>query len=904
LVPPSADELDVYADDAKPMSALTSKSQTSEKSKVIPAKIPPKPEGDEETEETPEDDVPPPPLHEGAENDENEDEIQTAKKPKKPTSDHEDDSDSPVIGLQPSKAVKPNQPVDHDDEVDDDDDDVVLPASKPKPASSIPHFDDGEDESEERRSETGASHEEGEDDVGRVVSKQTTSSSRSQSVNAEEVAQSKSTKTSRSRDDIELAPPSTRKSSHDEDEEEVPSSKYLPKTGGRPIATLPSEVDEDDDEITETDTESAENEEEEDGEYIMPCKDIRLKDECEGREDCKWKYPKTQTTGFYCISLEKCDDAVVQKKSKCKALPNCLWTRVSSSSYGCRFMTKAEEASSVSKQDKEEVPKHAEAEDEDETGASMKAQETPLKTTAECEEHSRKSKCMDDTGCVWVRTSTQPTKYGCMVTGTKNEGGDEVEATSSDNDAEEVDADDLPTTLLPKEETFNKDEAEVDDTYEEEESDDKPSDEAEESQAKAVDIDHPIEPCSTIRLKSACRVRTDCYWKYPVSYSSGRYCVERQLPIKVPQERGLAYEALITGKRPLFDEIKLQSPKLSPSQAARWKSMGADWKRYKTDVSCALHPECVAPENITTDSLLKTYPFLDMPSTYIKPQCCTTHPSLRALFLQVTDFLNREGIPWWLSSADILSTILLDGYMLPWTLQITIEIPIFGSKTALDWAAKNELRSNLTSYTTTKTRILRSTKNEFASKLLQFNDENIQHLPNTMRACVSKFVLGTGSKTSSLSSYSSEWLKSERSGAEQCLVLSKATKLSSSKTPVYFLVSHVDEIEGKGPSIKIVPRILRTASADTCVEPWRPGFEFEPIPVKSVFPTVPCFGQGKFQGFTGVSRCPRDTKSYVAWQMAAKGKTTFLSTDAKENLEEFRKWNDADYCSRGLTNKS
>jgi hypothetical protein len=295
------------------------------------------------------------------------------------------------------------------------------------------------------------------------------------------------------------------------------------------------------------------------------------------------------------------------------------------------------------------------------------------------------------------------------------------------------------------------------------------------------------------------------------------------------------------------------------------------------------------------------YPGLDVPSTYVRAQCCSVHPPLRSLFLQVVEFLNREGIPWWLSAKDSMPSLFADGFMLPWSSQITVEVAIFGSKSAVDYASTTALRVNLTSFATTRTRVLRSTKNDFASRLLQFNADP-QHLPNTMRVCTAKFVAGSKSSTSS---YSPDWLRSERSGAEQCLVVSKSSKISSSKTPTHFLVSHIDEIDGKGPSIKIIPRIFRTASSDACLEVWRPDMnDFAPIPMNLVFPTNVCFGHGKFQGFTGVSRCARDAKAFLAWEMAATGEERFLSSEARANLKEMREWVEVDYCARGIVQVS
>lgn len=635
---------------------------------------------------------------------------------------------------------------------------------------------------------------------------------------------------------------------------------------------------------------------------ILSCESIRKKLDCDGRDDCKWKYPHSQTTGFFCESQHKCDDIVAQRKSKCLAIPRCTWIRLSPTTYGCRSTSDAATSSLEAQVDESKFPES----------------DSSPKTNEMCIAHSKKAKCIADNGCSWEKTSTHPTTYGCRVSSPLRTDEGESNGEDDENDGEEPD--DNSQNLDIGQDDYNKDvpaNGGEDDQRVSRKSvvisnkidDSSVSDEEMQGEDSAADLDQeealgndstpppsaPLEGCSTIRLKSACQLRTDCYWKYPVSYSSGKYCTERQLSIKVTPERAQIYEALMSGKTPLFVEEAMNRP---TNVNSKFKTLGPDWKRYRTDVSCSLHPECVTRENATRE-YLTGFPLVDMPPTYVRAQCCATHPPLRQLFFQVVEFLNREGIPWWMSSKDAMTTLFADGFLLPWTTQVIIEVPIFGSKSAVDWASTHELRANITS-ATTRTRILRSTKNEFASKLLQFNADP-QNLPNAMRVCMAKFVMGTEKKSSSsASSYSSDWLKSEKSGDEQCLVISKSSKISSSKTPTYFLVSHVDEVEGKGPTIKIVPRILRTASADSCMESWRPGSDFESIPVHMIFPTVPCFDQGKFQGFTGVSRCAKDTNSYIAWQMAAKGKEDLLSPDARIDYEELRKWTEIDLCSRGL----
>ena len=169
-----------------------------------------------------------------------------------------------------------------------------------------------------------------------------------------------------------------------------------------------------------------------------------------------------------------------------------------------------------------------------------------------------------------------------------------------------------------------------------------------------------------------------------------------------------------------------------------------------------------------------------------------------------------------------------------------------------------------------------------------------------MKVCGSKYV-PSSKKKKEPSSYSKDWLYSEQSGDEMCYAVSKWKSFpsASTKTPVKFFVSHMDQNEGEGPGVRIIPRIFRSRKPGRCMEAWRPGTTFESTPIQMIFPTTPCFGEGKFQGFTGVTRCPRDPKAYLAWQKS-KAMPDLLAPGAKEDLEEFHKWTALDYCSRAL----
>ena len=847
--------------------------------------------------------------------------VPRSKKEEKKSSKPEPEKPLPLNGEDDEEEEAPLRDVDDDDEDEDEiEDDRSSPAAGKKPLSTASTKKDADEEDEENDDILGAppvpEDEEEETEAVSPPQESTPATEKTQQQARVDSAKKVSPPADEEDEEEEAA------ESNDDEEDEMPAAvppekpvSLTTKTSVQNDTT--SQVQQQNPSVNQTVLEKKPLTAQ------LACDSIRKRSDCDGRADCRWK-SKSESTGFYCQVAEACTDPSIKLKSKCLSLPKCDWVRVSPSAYGCRdkVTTAGDSVAEGGDEPATKVGSSAEAvtenkDEEDENEASPMIVST---TPSECDLEAKKSKCLGHEGCSWVRVSSQPTKYGCRKEAQPSKAAvDDGEDEKNDDDEGYAPAEEEPATKVqakpsapsdvveppkkPAESTPASQDAEDDGddgvATDAAEVDENPSQQEGGSPSEAEKT-----PCNTVRIKSLCQLRTDCYWKYPVSYSTGKYCTERALSISVSADKAQLYESIVSGQVAFADTEKMATYSSNNAALAtnpRFKDLGSDWKRHKSDVSCALHPECMNKENVTAE-MLRNLPagMATAPPTYIRAQCCTQHPSLRGLFLQVVDFLNREGIPWWIAGTDLTTPLFTNGWLLPWTNQITIEFAVFGSKTAAEWAASKELRANLTSYNATRTRILRSTKNEFASKILQFNAD-AQHLPNTIRACAAKFVLGGGQKSSATSSYSPDWLKSERSGKEECYVVSKSSKIPSSKTPIYFLASHVDEVEDKGPSIKIIPRIMRTASADRCLEAWRPGTDYEPIPVSAVFPTVPCMGHGKFQGFSGVARCPSDAVTYLAWQSRTTADAKrYVSQEVLPDLEEFKQWAAIDYCSRGL----
>jgi hypothetical protein len=267
-------------------------------------------------------------------------------------------------------------------------------------------------------------------------------------------------------------------------------------------------------------------------------------------------------------------------------------------------------------------------------------------------------------------------------------------------------------------------------------------------------------------------------------------------------------------------------------------------------------------------------------------QCCHAHPHLRLMLHAAAEFLTRTGVHWWLGHDETTGSMFNDGKLLPWQTSATIYFAVFGPSVP-DGFILNESPA------------LKSTKNEFVSKLVKFNAEQ-KYLPYTMRVCANKYSLPAvlpGGKTlaGKPPTYAREWVYANKTSSATCYLVSRASSIPFSKTPIYLTLAHSDM--DPSPTLRLVPKMVRGA----CIEPWRSGSKLKGdadfLPLSWVLPAKPCAN-----GLYGrPMQCVRNLKAmdYSAAAVTAPGVSAWrrkFALESKQQVGNFTQWLVDEYC--------